>query len=163
MRTAQLLLVAGHAHPDTAATRARLDEHRIADARRGADGFLDVTERIRPGDDRDARVAHALARGDLLAHRRHRVGRRSHEDDAAFRARSCELLVLAEEPVARMDRLRAGRPRRLDDAVDHQVRLRRRSGADLHRFVGEQHERGGAVRLAVHGNGSHARGRGIRG
>ena len=82
-RGAQLLLVAGDAHADATAARARLDEHRVADAPRRRRRF----RRCRrahplPGHDRHARVAHALARGHLLAHRRHRVGRRADEDDA---------------------------------------------------------------------------------
>ena len=90
-------------------------------------------------------------------------GRRADEDDAVLLARASELLVLAEKPVAGMDRLRAGRARCVDDAVDHEVGLRRRRGTDLHRLIGEQHERGGAVDLAVHRHGAERRGHGIRG
>ena len=120
-RAAQLLLIASHAHADATTARARLEEHLIADLLCGSNGFLDVAERIRPRNHRYAGVAHALSRGHLLAHRRHRVGGRPDEHDAVLLARARELLVLAEESVAWVNRLRTGRPRCVDDAIDHEV------------------------------------------
>src|SRR6202035_1027423 len=64
--------------------------------------------------------------------------------------------VLAEKAVPGVDGLRARGSGGVDDAIDHQVRLRGRRRADLHRLVGEEHECCGAVRLAVHRNRADA-------
>ena len=120
------------------------------------DRLIGIPERTGPRDDWDARFAHALASRHLLSHRRHGIRRWPDEDDAALLARTCELLVLTEKTVAGMNRLSASGASRVDDPVDDEIRLCRRRWADLHRLVGEQHECGGAVGIAVHGDCSHA-------
>jgi hypothetical protein len=57
--------------------------------------------------------------------------------------------VLREEPVARMDGVRADLPCRLDDRVDVEVTLERRRRADAHGLVRLEHVQRGAVGVRV--------------
>src|SRR6478736_1171065 len=61
------------------------------------------------GDDVHARFLRELLGLDLVAHRRDRLGRRADEGDAGLGQRLGEALALAEETVARVHRLGAGR------------------------------------------------------
>ena len=93
------------------------------------------------GQQRQAGLAHQLARGGLVAHLLHHVGARPDEGDALVGADLGEVGVLGEEAVAGMDRLGAGLQRRADDARDLEVALRGRGGADVDGLVGEAHHR----------------------
>ena len=86
---------------------------------------------------------------ELVAHRADRGGRRADEDDALGRQRLGEGGVLGEEAVARMDRLGAGRERRLDDPLDPQVALRGGRRPDRHRLVGHAHVQRLGIGLGV--------------
>ena len=65
---------------------------------------------------------------------------RADEGDAVLVTGASEALVLAQEAVAGMDRLRAGLLRNLDDLVAQQVGLARGRRAEPHRLVGHLHE-----------------------
>jgi hypothetical protein len=74
-------------------------------------------------------------------------GVRTDELDAVLLAQLAELGVLAQEAVARVDRVRIGDLRRSDDAHHVQVALLARRWADAHGLVGEAHVE--ALRSAV--------------
>ena len=57
---------------------------------------------------------------------------------------------LGEEPVSRMDRVSTARGRRLEQARDVEVALRRRRRPDVHRAIGGLHVRTGAIGVGVH-------------
>ena len=62
----------------------------------------------RPGDHRDAGLLHQPPRGHLRAHRLDRLRRRADPDETGLLDGAREGGVLGQEPVAGMDRLRAG-------------------------------------------------------
>ena len=118
-------VVPGDAHALAAAAGARLDHHRIADlARRSSTAWLGVVDQPHVARHRrDPGLGRELLRGDLVAHRPIAADRRPDEGDPRRRERLGELGALREEAVARMHRLGAGRPDRLEDAVDDDVGL----------------------------------------
>src|SRR6185295_16224631 len=61
-----------------------------------------------------------------------------------------------QEPIAGVDRLRAGGTRRLDDAFAAQVAVFRRGAADVHRLVAGLHVLGIGVGVGVHGDRADA-------
>jgi hypothetical protein len=77
---------------------------------------------------------------------------RPDEDQARLGARAREPGVLGQEPVAGVDRLRAGAPRGLDQGGDRQVGLRRRRRADPQRGVGLADVRRLAIGVGVDGD-----------
>ena len=98
-------------HALAAAAGAGLDQHRIADPRRPRSRAAPG-----PGRRRDSRAPAARRPSPSApwpptsAHRADRRRRRADEDDAALRAGLGEVVVLREEAVARMDRLRRRSP-----------------------------------------------------
>ena len=99
---------AGDAQPLPTATGRCLDRDRVADlvgGREHVGGAFGRGRRSR--HDRNARVAHARASGDLRAHRLDRVGRRADPDEPRRLDVTRESGVLREEAVAGMDRLGA--------------------------------------------------------
>jgi hypothetical protein len=140
-----------------AAARPRLDEHGIADlARLGGehDEFLRLA--VIAGHHGHAGLFHELLGGVLQPHGADRARRRPDEDEAGLLHRLHEIRVLRQEPVARMDRLRARRPGCLDDAARLQVALARGRGADMHRLVGHRHMHGPRIGIGIDGDGGDA-------
>ena len=145
------------AHPLAPAAGRRLDEHRVADARgllREARRLLIVTVVAR----RDGHVGlhHERLGRRLRPHRPDRRRRRAHEGDPRRRARLGEVGVLREEPVARVQRLRAGALRGGENGRDRQVRLARGGGTDAHGLVGEADVARGAIGVGIDGDGAQA-------
>ena len=139
------------AHALAAAAGRRLDDDRQADGqRRGADPGVALIRRRRAGHDRHAGPLHPLARAELRAHRRDRLGRRADEDHAGVAARRGKGRVLGQEAVAGMDRVGARARRGVEDRVDAQVALGRRRPADLDRLVGLADVQGAAIDRRVH-------------
>ena len=103
-------------------------------------------------DDRDSRRPHPLARPYLGAHCLDRLGRRADPDDAAVATGTREDRILGEEPVARMDCLRARALRRREDALLIEVALGRQPTSDQIRLVGVGGVERCAVGLGVHGD-----------
>ena len=80
---------------------------------------------------RNAGRGHRRLRGDLVAHRLDRGGRRADEHQAGGGAGAGEGGVLREEAVAGMHGFRPGRARGGDDRVDVQVAVRRRAAGPI--------------------------------
>jgi hypothetical protein len=86
---------------------------------------------------RNVVLRHQALGGGLRAHGLDAFGIRADEHDAGVDARPRKPGVLRQESVARMDRLRAGFLRDVDDHVAAQVRLVRTWPADRPCLVGE--------------------------
>ncbi len=149
----ELGLVAGHPHPAPAAAGRRLDHDREAGLARCGEPLLHTLHgAVGAGDDGDACLLHRLLGDGLVAHLRDRLGRRPDEDEVVVVADAGELRVLAQEPVARVDRVGARDLGRRDDRRDVEVALRGRRGPDAHGLVGELHRERVAVGRGVHGD-----------
>ncbi len=83
-------------------------------------------------------------------------GRRPDELDVAARADLREVRVFAQEAVAGMNRIRIADLRGADDAVDLQIALVARAGADADGLVGELHVERIHVGLGINGEGLDA-------
>jgi hypothetical protein len=141
-RGAEVLRAVDPAHALAAAAGAGLDQHRIADL----GGTLGQEVRLLAiavvaGRQRHAGLGHQRLGGRLAAHRADRAGRR---------AGLGEVLVLGQEAVAGVNRLRAGGAGRLQDAVAAQIALARGSRADADRLVGQPHMARVRVGLGMH-------------
>ncbi|MCD6016863.1 MAG: hypothetical protein K0R41_4691 [Geminicoccaceae bacterium] len=100
-------------------------------------------------DDADAgRRREALGR-ELVAHGANRRDRRADEDDSLGRERLGEGGVLGEEAVARVNRLGAAQPGRLDDALDPQITLAGGRRPDRQGLVGHAHVQRVGIGLGV--------------
>src|SRR5581483_10347232 len=124
------------AHPAPAAAGARFDENRRPDPLGfRAQARVALVVAVVAGYHGHAERAHAPLRLDLRAHRRDRVGARADEDQSRVDDQARERRALAEEAVARMDRVRAERLRRGDDLLAVQVGLDGGSRPDADRRV----------------------------
>ncbi len=110
--------------------------------------------RFGPGHDGHAGAHGRLSRGGLAAHDRHRLGARPDERQAAVGARLREVLVLRQKPVARVDQRRARPFGDVNDLVDAEITLGRRTRTEVMRFVGEPHVQRIAIAVGVHGDGT---------
>ena len=93
---AQLAALADDLHPFPAATGARLDEEREADAL-GLGGEIGLVVAVVARHDGNAEALHEVARVRLRAHRLDRGGPRADEDDLRLLARGGQLRTLGEE------------------------------------------------------------------
>jgi len=128
------------AHPLAAPSRDRLHEHGIAD-RLGLSGEA-LDRLVRPviaRRHRHAGGAHQLLGRVLQPHRADAGGPGADPDQPGVDRGLREVRILREEPGDQMNGIRAGLPGRRDDLVSHQIALRRRRGADMHRLVGRAH------------------------
>ncbi|SAK97737.1 hypothetical protein AWB75_07144 [Caballeronia catudaia] len=152
-RGREVLALLDDAHALAAAARARFQQHGITDAI----GFA-LKQRsvlivaVIARHERHGRGLHERLRGGFGAHRADRFDRRADERDARFTACVGEFFVLRQKAVARMNRLRAGALRRLDDAFDTQIAFRRRRSADVHRFVADIDVLGFRIGIGVDGD-----------
>jgi len=150
----ELLRRAHLAHPASSATGPRLQHHGIADRLRDAQPFGHRLHRaVGAGDHRQPELLHRDARRDLVVEAPEDFGGRTDEHEPVFLADLGEVGVLGQEPVPRMDRLRAADERGRHDRRDVHVALARRRGSDTDRFVGEVHRKAMRVGLAVHEHG----------
>src|SRR5262249_40947877 len=92
----------------------------------------------------------------LLAHGVHGGGGWTDEGDARRFTGPDERGVLAEEAVSRVDGVRARFLRRVEDALEGQVRLARGRRSDPERLVRHPQVEGSAVRVRVDGNRGNA-------
>jgi len=144
-------------HALAATAGAGLDEHRVADARglgRQEGGLVVVA--VVAGHQRHAGLVHQRLGRALAAHGGNGAGRRADEHQALFGASLGEVLVLAQEAVARVDGLRAGGLGGVDDALPLQVAVAWRVAAHVHRLVAGTHVAGLRVGVGVDGHGAHA-------
>ena len=138
------------AHAPSAAAGLGLEHHRVPDRLGDTQRLGHVPHlTVRPRDDRQADLLHREARRGLVVKAREHVGRRANEDEAMRLAHLGEIRALGDEPVARMDRLRAGEERGRDDRGDVQIRLARVRGADADRLVRQVDRKAVGVRFAV--------------
>ena len=86
----------------------------------------------------------------LRAHRHDCLRRRADKHHTTLGAELGKARVFREEPVARVDGLRAGGECRLDDALATQVGIARRGAADVHRLIGHADMQRVAIRVGVH-------------
>ncbi len=116
--------VAHDFHPDAAAAFRRLQQQGKADAA-GRVRYRSVVLPARnfARNHRRTCLARQLPRGDLGAHGRDDLRRRADEGDPVRCAGSREIMVLREEPVARMDCVGVRGPRRGHHGVDGEVAL----------------------------------------
>src|SRR5207302_4088091 len=131
----------------------RLHEDRIADPLRDWQAVLG------PRDDSlaarshgDAEGANELAGRSLPSHRAHRGGRGTDEDDPGLLAGLRERGILREESITRMDRVRGGLDRGVDDLTDVQVRIGELRRSEWDRLMGIPDERRVRIRVRIYGN-----------
>jgi len=149
-RGSELYLFLHDTHALAATAGGGLEQDGIADFPRVRGGFLHVARKRRcAGHDRHVGFLHQLARLQLVAHRPHGRRRRSDERQTGVDDRLCEVRVLGEEAVARMDRVGTAFLRRVDDVVDDEVRLGRRRRPDRVGLVGEADVQRLAIRVGV--------------
>jgi hypothetical protein len=107
------------AHALAAAAGGRLDEDRVADpARRPRQRGVVLRVAVVAGNRRDAEALRQLPRGGLVAHRPDRRRRRPDPQDPRIGHGLGEVRVLGEEAEARVDGVRSGSARRVDDSRD---------------------------------------------
>ena len=145
---------AGHcAHALAAAARHGLHQQRKANVVRQAQQV--VVRRVsgewlgRAWHHRHTGAHGDLTRGGLAAHQRHGFGGRPDVDQAGAADRGCEVFVLGEEAIARMDRVGTAAQRHLDDRVDAQVAVTRRAGPNWIRLVGVADMQRAAVAFGI--------------
>ncbi len=150
-------LALDQAHAAATAAGGRLDHHRQADlARLLLEVGIALVGALVSRHARHAGIDHAPLGGRLVAHGGDGGRRRADEDEARLLAGGREGLVLGQEAVARVHGVGARLVRGLQDAVDAEVALAHRRGADAHRLVGEADVRGVPVGVGVDGNGAIA-------
>ena len=156
-RLREVVLAAHEPHALAAAAHGGLEHHRIADLARDPGG-LDVARHglEGAGHHRHTQLTRELAGRRLTAHPAHRRRRRADEGQPGGRARLRERRVLGEEPVPRVHGVGARAPRRLHEAVDHEVALGGGGGTDRVRLVGHLHVQRLAVGLREDGDGRDA-------
>ena len=127
------------------------------DQQRGPDlgGAGEQRRIVQPGGGQSGHDGHAargdgLARGDLVAHGRDRLGGRAHEHDPRDGAGAGELRVLGEEAVAGVDRVGPARAGGGEDLVEVEI------GVDPHGGVGGGDVRGRRVLGGVDGDAGEA-------
>ena len=105
----KLAFVFGHLHAAPATARGGLDDDRVAHRRRLALGRLDIGHRaFRARHARNAELFHRILGGDLVAHDADMLGGGADEGDAVVFEHLHESRVFRQEPIAGVDRLRAG-------------------------------------------------------
>ena len=145
------------AHSFATTARAGLDQHRVTDGI----GFALEQRQVLVGPvvtryQRHTGLFHQLFRSRLQTHGLDGRRRWPDEDEAGVGAGLRETVVLAQEAVTRVHRLRAGGKRCLDDARAEQVTLFRRRRADVHGLVAGQHVLGVGVGIGEDRDGANA-------
>ena len=153
----QLCCAIDAAHAAPTATGDRLDHHGEADffgfgGQRGRILFVALIARHH---------GHAGFDGDLLcrrlaAERAHGIGRGSDEDETGVGHRLREVRIFREEPIARMDRIRARAQSSRNDRVAPQITVGGGRRADVHGLVGLADMQRLGVGVRIDGDGRHA-------
>ena len=152
-----LLARVGDPHALAAAAGRGLDHDRIADL------VGDLGRPLRRFDhakiarhSRDLGGIGEFLRFNLVAHRLDGPGVGTDEDDLRRGERMGERRALGEKPVARMDRLGAGRLAGVNDLVDHEIGLSRGGRADGDRLIGHFDMKRVLVGFRIDGDGLDA-------
>ena len=153
----QLVGAADDAHAAPAAACRRLHDHREADGLRPLQRFVRrLHDAVRSRQNRHAHALHRGARLFLLAHHARYFRRRPNELDAARPAHFREVGVLAQQPIAGMDRIHIGDFGRADHRRNVEVAVGQPRRPNANRFVGKAHVQRVAVGLAINGDGLDA-------
>ena len=147
-----------HAHAATAAARARLDEHGVADFAGNAKNFLRIIGQstVAAGNAGNARIDHRLFGVDLVAHQTDGCRSRADKRQTGLRDALGKIRILGQEAEARMNGLTAGSQRRRNDIIHIQVAVRRTGRTDADRFVRDLRVQRFAVSLGVNGHRDNA-------
>jgi hypothetical protein len=146
-----------HPHALAAASRGRLDQHRVADAigflleRRGI-----LRGAVIAGHQRHAGFFHQRLCAAFRSHRLDRISRRTDEHHPGLPTSLRKLRVLGQEAVTGMDRLYAAFLRGLEDAVRAQIGFARMRGSDQAGLVAARHVQRACVRLRINGDSANA-------
>jgi hypothetical protein len=155
-RAFELVGLANRAHALAASARDCLEQHRITRFVSGRARLVELRGALGSRHDRDSSGNHLLLRCRLVAHARHRLGRRPDEDELVVETGCGECGVLREEAVAGVDRLAARRRRGSDHRRDAEIALVRRSGPNADGAVGEPRMQRALVRGRVDRHGFDA-------
>ena len=145
----ELALVGAAPHPDASASRGTLEHHRVADACRCFERSIEIGKETRTRQERKIALLGQLTRHVLEAEIAHLRRRRADEGDSCRLASLCEIGILAEKAVPRMDGLGPGAPRCIEDLFDVEVALGCRRRPEQHRFIGPADVRRVRVRFGV--------------
>ena len=161
-RALDLRLFVNDLHANAAATADRFDDDGITDFARDPLGVRDSFRSV----DRDRLVGSGnrsgigferhVTRLHLVAKGIEDIGGRSDERRAGIGDRACECGFLAQEAVARMDRVRARVAQRFQDRVDIEIRLFRRRRPDEDLLVRFGDVRRVRVRVRINRDGRDA-------
>ncbi len=150
---ADLIGRAGDAHALAAAAGACLDHDGVADVVRDVDRLTRAFDHAEiAGHRRDASGGCRLLALDLVAHRFDGRNIGADEDDASLLQRFGKRRILRQKAVARMDRLRTGLLRRLDDLLHDKIGLRGGRWPDMDGLIRHFDMHRVAVGLRVHGH-----------
>ncbi|CAM5312893.1 hypothetical protein SCANM63S_00488 [Streptomyces canarius] len=150
---------AGHLQTAATATEGGLDGDRQAVLLGEGHDLLGTAHRIgRTGDQRRTGALGDVPGGDLVTQVADRLRRRADPDQAGVQDGLRELGVLREEAVPRMDGVRAGLTRRVQDLLDDQVAGGRGVTAQSERLIRGADMQSVPVRVGVDG---HARDPGV--
>ena len=153
----QLLGAADDSHAAPAAARLGLEDHRETDLLGPVLRlFHPGKNAVGAGKNRHFSLLHRLARLLLFAHQTGDLGRRTDKLDVRGAADLGEVGVLAQQPVAGMNRFHIGDLGGRDHGRHIQVAVGQPRRTDADGFVGEAHVQRVAVRLAVDGDGANA-------
>mmetsp|Transcript_27768 Transcript_27768/g.51746 ORF Transcript_27768/g.51746 Transcript_27768/m.51746 type:complete len:213 (-) Transcript_27768:83-721(-) len=151
---AGLFVGPGNAHALAATAGGSLQHHWVADFIGDFDRLIRVFDQPHiAGHRADARVLGDLFRGDLVAHLLNRAHRWADKGNALRIQRFGELAVLAQEPIAGMNRLRARSLDRLHHLVDDDIGLVGRRRADMDGLVRHLHMQRLGISIRINGNG----------
>ncbi len=98
---------------------------------------------------------HQCFGGILQPHGANSFGRWADEDKPRRLDGIHETGIFGEKPIARMDCLRAGFLRSLDDSLDIQIALRRNGRADAHRLIGHLDMKRIGIRIGINCDGGN--------
>ena len=144
-----------HAHPASATTAGRLDDHRITDTLGDTQDFLRVVRQgaVRTGHAGHPGSLHRRLGRDLVAHQTDGFRARPDENETGGFHPLGKIGIFREEAVAGVNRLGIGDFRCRNDRRDVEITQLRRGRADAHRFVGQADVLGLAVGVGMHHHG----------
>ncbi len=154
--TFELFGLANNPHSAAAAPEGGLDDQRIADRGRGIQRLFNRGDVARGG--RQQRKTAFLGRrsgGNLVAHAGNDFRCGSDEYQAGLRDTGSKFRVLAEQPIAGVNRLRPTLSGRLEDSFDVQIRVASGRAPDPDCLIGESSMQSTCVGIAVDGNATN--------
>ncbi|MNI33271.1 hypothetical protein D3C81_1069220 [compost metagenome] len=141
---------------DTATPGGAFQHHRIANLSGGVDRLLNAVQQASARRHRHLRQRRQLTRPVFQAELANLCRRRADKSDARRFAGVGKLSALGKEPVAGVDRLRAGFCRRRQDLVDTQVAVAGFFTAQRHRQIGCGDVRCIAVGVGINRHAGHS-------